>query len=173
MTEHIALNGSGVINRIHKAMQQSNFNQGVRPAQGLVTAIRETNKIQEEQTAPEIQEEVPSSESQNDVSTPEITDKDKLKILTTAGVPSHKVDQALSLLQGETEEELTRNAKTIAGLFEQDLAENGITGAGFGLNDSAPVRPRAVDPTQGMGSRNPLPKREDPLLAGFRHVLKF
>lgn len=183
----IPLNGSGVINRIHKAMQKSNYNQGVRPAQGLVDAIRSTSEQIAESN--KIQEEVPSAESQSDVSTdqaettsatdqrdkdtPEINDQDKLKFLTTAGVPSHKADQAVSLLQGVTEEELTESAALIAGLFEQDQTENGITGTGFGLNDSEPVRQRAVDPTQGMGSRNPLPKREDPLLAGFRHVLKF
>ena len=39
MTEYLPLNGRGITDRVHRAMQKSNFNQSVSPAQGLANVL--------------------------------------------------------------------------------------------------------------------------------------
>jgi hypothetical protein len=69
-----------------------------------------------------------------------------------AGIPADRVLGMASLVQGSTEEEISKSVATIKDLFSKD-----------------PQRPPLVDHTQGKGS--PLPLNGDPLLNSLKEKL--
>ena len=80
-------------------------------------------------------------------------DAAKLRAAIKADISTDKVLDFAALLQGETEDELVSHAETLKGLFTQD--------------EQPKTKTPATDPTQGSGSKNPLPLNGDPLLAAI------
>jgi len=66
----------------------------------------------------------------------------KLRLAASHGIPKDKVDDFVKRLQGETEDELAEDAKTLAELFVPTVAEDRSQGLGTAtaLNDSAILR---------------------------------
>lgn len=79
---------------------------------------------------------------------------EKLYVSIDANVPSDKVRQFVSILQGDDEESIRKSAQAayeLAGGFES--------------------KSPAFDPTQGFGGKKPLPLNGDPILQAIKHAV--
>lgn len=110
-------------------------------------AIKE---VSESHAAALAEKDVAYTELQNELAQARI-ELEKLYISIDAGVPSDKVRQFSSLIQGTDTESIQASAKAAYEL------------AG-GFSSKSP----AFDPTQGFGGRDPLPLNGDPILAAIK-----
>ncbi|MBF9350446.1 hypothetical protein HA138_11745 [Mycobacteroides chelonae] len=77
----------------------------------------------------------------------------RMKAVVNANIPTEHINEAVELVQGDDEETITESVNKIVAVLNRPRAE--------------PVRPRAIDPTQGHGG-GPVDKAEHPLAKALR-----
>ncbi|RIR96184.1 hypothetical protein [Mycobacteroides abscessus] len=78
----------------------------------------------------------------------------KMKAAVNAGIPTHRINEAVELVRGDDEETITESVNKIVAVLNRPRSE--------------PVFSPAFDPTQGHGGGFPAEKPEDPLAMALR-----
>lgn len=143
-------NQSAEIERLTKAVSDANAEAAKYRVEKRDAVEAAKAEVAESFNA-KIQELEEAAKSQADELVNQRNDAAKLRAAIKADISTDKVLEFASLLQGESEDELVSHAETLKKLF---------------TTDEQP-KSKAVDPTQGKGSTNPLPLNGDPLLAAI------
>lgn len=151
-TQENTTNNDSEIARLTKAVSDANAEAAKYRVEKREAVEAAKAEVAESFNA-KIQELEEAAKLQADELVTQRNDAAKLRAAIKADISTDKVLDFAALLQGETEDELVSHAETLKGLFTQ--------------GEQPKSKTTATDPTQGSGSKNPLPLNGDPLLAAI------